>query len=401
MPQKSIYWYICFFLILHVITIGIFYLVVGSYIAAGSLGKTNHIDLSGKPLGSDFLPYWAASKLALTGNPAAIFSREEIYAVEREVIGADFPPRVWPYPPTFLLMVLPLAFLAYPVAFLVWLSFTGLAYLQVIHRIIPKSMAFWIFIFFPGAVSNCLYGQNGFLSAVFFGGGLLLAESYPFAGGCLLGLLSYKPQLAFLIPLALVMGRYWKVLTGTAFSAITLALASLWGLGSSVWISFFKNLPTAAAVLNKAYLWGKMPTVFAAARLGGASQKLAAALQAISTIGIILVISWIWFRRAPLPIRGSVLAVGIFLATPFAFDYDLTILALPFAWLGWDAYTHELKFQETLLLLVCSLLAWTTLGPSWVLSWAYNFPFKLVVLLALLFLAVYRVSWPLSPTRRT
>jgi len=96
-------------------------------------------------------------------------------------------------------------------------------------------------------------------------------------------------------------------------------------------------------------LWGKMPTVFAAAPLNGANPGLATTMQPVAIIGVILAVSWVWCRRFPLPIRGSVLAVGIFLAIPYAFDYDLAILALPFAWLGWEAYAHESKFQEVLL----------------------------------------------------
>lgn len=392
--SRSLYPYFRFFLVLHLIVIGAFYLAIGGYLALGSLSKADLLDLSGKPLGSDFLPFWAAPRLALTVDPAAVFSREELYAVEREVICADFPPRTWPYPPTFLLLLLPLALLPYPLAFLVWLTATGLGYLQVIRGVSAPGRLFWLFPFFPGAVSNFLYGQNGFLSAALLGGGLLLAERHPFGGGCLLGLLSYKPQLAFLVPMALAFGRYWRTLLGAVAGAAVLALAGLGVLGLNVWTAFFENLPLAAGVLNRPYQWVKMPTVFAAARLAGAGPEPAAVLQAVSTAAVILVIALVWRGRAPLPVRASALAAGIFLATPFAFDYDLTILALAFAWLGWQAHTHDSKFQETLLLLTCSLLAWATLGPSWILSWASPFPFKPAVLAVLLSLAAYRAANP-------
>lgn len=385
----------------HLVILGAFYLVIGCYVAGGSLKKSDLLDLSGKPFGADFLPYWAASKLAMAGDPAAIFSRQEIYAVERGVIGAEITPKIWPYPPTFLLMVLPLSLLPYVISFICWLAVTGSGFVYVARRLIPKKPVTWLVLVFPGTVTNFLYGQNGFLSAALLGGGLLLAERYPFTGGCLLGLLSYKPQLAVLISLALAAGRYWRALLGAVISAVGLALASLLVLGSNVWIAFFKNLPLDAGLMNRAHLWGKMPTVFAAARLEGASQELAAAIQAVAIIGVILAVGWVWCRRSPLPIRGSVLAVGIFLATPYAFDYDLTILALPFAWLGWEAYAHDSKFQEVFLWLAWALLAWATLGPSWVLSWAINFPFRLVVLVAMLLLIVYRAArpWPGAAAR--
>lgn len=394
MNHNSIYWYFRLFLVANLVTFGAFHLVIGGYLAAGSINKTDLIDLSGKPLGSDFLPYWAAAKIALTRDPSAVFSRQEIYEVEKEVIGAEFPPKVWPYPPTFLLIVLPFALLPYAISFISWLTVTGSGFVYVIRRLIPKNPLSWLVLVFPATVNNFLYGQNGFLSAAFLGGGLLLVDRRPFAGGCLLGLLSYKPQLAFLIPLALAAGRYWKALMGAAISAIGLALASLCLLGPNIWIAFFKNLPVASDIMNRTHMWGRMPTIFAAVRLEGVSKELAIVFQAVATIGVIVVVGWTWFRRFPLPIRGSSLAVGIFLATPYAVDYDLTILALPFAWLGWEAYSQDRKWQEVFLLLVWAMLALTLLGPPWVLAGVMHFPFRVAALMAMLLLAVYRAAIP-------
>ncbi len=397
-----IFWrYFRILFVSHLLILGAFYLVIGCYVAAGGLNKSDLIDLSGRPFGASFLPYWVASRLAKAGDPAAIFSRQEIYTGEKRVIGAEINPMVWHYPPAFLLMLLPFGFLPYAISFICWLAVTGSGFVYVIQRLIPKTPLTWMVMVFPGTVNNILYGQNGFLSAAILGGGLILAERYPFGGGCLLGLLSYKPQLAWLIPVALAAGRYWKALLGAVISAVGLALASLLVLGSSVWIAFFKDLPLAAGLMNRAQLWGKMPTVFAASRLNGASPGLATTMQAVAIGGIILAVGWVWFRRAPLPIRGSVLAAGIFLATPYAFDYDLAILALPFIWLGWEAYTHGSKFQEAFLLLVWAFLAWSTLGPHWILSWAMNFPFKVTALVAIVLLAVYRAARPLSDPSAT
>ena len=334
--------------------------------------------------------------MARTQGAASVFSLDTMSAAEREVVGADAYPKYWKYPPTYLLIVLPLSLLPYAASFICWIAFTGSGFVYVIRRLIPRTPLSWLVLVFPGTVHNFMAGQNGFLSAAILGGGLLLAERYPFAGGCLLGLLSYKPHLAWLIPLALAAGRYWKALLGAVFSAATLALASLLLLGPSVWIAFFKNLPLAASLMNHPSIWRKVPTVFAAARFQGASRELAAALQAVAIIVAILAVGWVWFRRAPLPIRGSVLVVGISLATPHAFDYDLAILALPFAWLGWEAYSRDSKFQEVFLLLVWILLGWAILRPPWMDSWASNMPLRLVVVVALLLLGLYRAARPLS-----
>jgi hypothetical protein len=394
MKHISAYRYllICFFC--YLLCLGAFHLFIGCYLVGGSLHKSDLLDLSGKPVGSDFVAYWAASKVARTQDPAAVFSREALYKVEQEVIGAEFNPKIWNYPPTFLVMVLPLSLLPYLVSFLSWLSLTCCGYIYVIRRIIPKGPASWLFLLFPAAVSNFLYGQNGFLSAAFLGGGLILVDRYPFVGGSLLGLLSYKPQLAFLIPLALVAGRCWQALAGAITAAVGLALASLLLLGSSPWIAFFKNLPLAAGLMDRAHLWGKMPTVFAAAQMAGASWEVAAVLQAVATAGVVLAVSWVWFRGMPLSRRGSVLALGIILATPYAFAYDLTIIALPFAWLGYEAYTNDSKAEAFFLLLAWASIAWFSLGVPGVLQWAEKFPFSQAALLGLFLWALYDAARP-------
>lgn len=394
MPLKSAYRYLGILFFAYLLCLGTFYLAIGGYIVWGSWHKPDLVDLSKKPVGSDFLTYWAASKVAGTQPPAAVFSRQAMTEVEREVIGAEISPRIWNYPPTFLLMVLPLSWLPYLVSFLSWLAVTGCSYVYVIRRIIPKHPAAWLCLLFPGAVSNFLYGQNGFLSTAFLGLGLLLLDRHPFLGGSVLGLLSYKPQMACLIPIALIAGRCWKALAGAVLAAVGLALASLFLLGSEVWIGFFKNLPLAAGLLDKAHLWEKMPTVFAAARLAGASHTLAMIIQAVSTALVITVVARVWSRSVSLPHRGSVLALGVILATPYAFAYDLTMLGLPFAWLGWEAYTNDSIAEEVGLLLVWACLAWFCLGFPGILKWLGNFPLSQAAVLAMFLWAIYRTDRP-------
>jgi hypothetical protein len=401
MSHQSTFQYFRLFLILHLLILGAFYLFIGCYVVVGCLDKPNLIDLSGKPVGADFVAFWAASKVAMTQGPAAVFSSEAITSVAREVIGAEISPRHWNYPPTFLLMVLPLSSLSYLLSLLGWLSVTGFGYLSVIRRIFSGSWIYWLFLVFPGAVGNFLYGQNGFLSTAFLGGGLLLIDNYPFLGGAMLGLLSYKPQLALLIPVALAVGRNWRALAGAAVTAVGLAVCSLLVLGASVWMGFFQNLFLATSLLDVPHLWQRMPTVFAAARLLGANKELALVLQAVAAVGAIGAVAWVWFRGLPLPMRGSVLTLGIILATPYAFEYDLAIIALPFAWLGREAYVNDRKTKQIFLLLAWTMLAWATLRPTWVWKGALNFPVNLTVLAAMILFVVYRaaktVTRPSSP----
>ena len=69
-------------------------------------------------------------------------------------------------------------------------------------------------------------------------------------------------------------------------------------------------------------LWTKMTTIFAAARLAGFHYHQAILVPGIVAMGVAGAVAWVWRRDQPLALRGSVLVVGAFLATPYAFEYD-------------------------------------------------------------------------------
>ncbi len=230
----------------------------------------------------------------------------------------------------------------YLASLLIWNTVTLSAYLSVIRRIAPHPSTIWLTLAFPGTFQNFFHGQNGFLSASLIGGGLLLLDSFPVLGGLLLGLVSYKLQLAVLIPIALIAGRRWQALAAAAASALTLALASFLVFGQGVWIAFLKNLslPMQLVKLGALPVY-KMATVFAATLLLGGSSLLAGILQGLVMLAVAAVVIWTWSRPGiPLARRASVLVLGILLFTPFTFEYDLTLLVLPLAWLAWEGYTQ-------------------------------------------------------------
>ena len=115
-----------------------------------------------------------ASTLTLAGNPAGAYSLPLIKAVVQAVSGWD-PPSVAPYPPTFLLLILPLALMPYQLSLAVWQGLTLGGYLLLMRRIAPHPLTPWLFLGFPAIFLNISYGQNGLLSTVLLGGGLLLA----------------------------------------------------------------------------------------------------------------------------------------------------------------------------------------------------------------------------------
>jgi hypothetical protein len=318
----------------------VLYLLVGGYwILGGWCAGGQPCDRLGKPVGTDFVQYWAASRLTLDGDAVSVYHPGKFFEAELQVAGGVYPVP-WFYPPTFLLILLPLALLPYFISLCAWLAITLWGFLKVVYRIAPHHVAFWLALAFPGTFQNLIHGQNGFLSAGLLGGGLLLLDRQPWIAGFLLGLLSYKPHLAALVPLALAAGRYWQALAGMIITVTALAGVSALVLGFQVWAAFWHNLPLPLQLIQDGYIpIYKMPTVLAAVLEAGGRLWMAQVLQSLVTLGAAALVAVVWRRRLPLPFRGSVLALAALLATPYAFSYDLVILALPLAWLGWDIMT--------------------------------------------------------------
>ncbi len=322
----------------------------------GPLSGKGLYDIQGKPLGSDFLGFFTAASLAKAGHATWAYNFDKMVALEKLIISPKVPPMPWLYPPTFLVLILPLAFFPYLLAIMVWIIPTMVVYLKVVKKIIPHPLALWVILAFPGTFQNFIHFQNGFVTASLLGGGLLLMGRKPFLGGALLGLLSFKPHLAFLIPVALLAGRHWRSLAGAAVSASVLALITLPVLGWETWVAFLGNLPLADWMIRHGVAPpAKMPTVFIGALLAGTGYPIAYVLQGMVTLGAIITVFWVWSSSATFPLKAATLTLAVLLATPYAFEYDLAILALPLAWLVWEGLTSGWLAGEQSLI----LLGWT------------------------------------------
>jgi hypothetical protein len=301
-------------------------------------------------VGTEFRIFWVASFMALNGEMHDIYNPAKFTEVEKHL--TDYTKgHVWLYPPTFLLMVLPLSLMPYLASLAVWLAITLLCYTLVLRRICPQPyMIVWI-LFFPGIAVNFFVGHNGFISGALLGGGLLFLDSSPVLAGILLALSFYKPQLGILIPLALLAGRRWKVLAITAIAAICLALASILIFGYQAWLGFLHNIPVAEKLTGTPGFWAKMPTIYTTARLAGTGTLLAWTLQGLVMGAVIAGVYWVWSVRATPACRASILILGILLFTRYAFIYDYAILAIPLAWLWQEGQTTGwLPLEKPLLL---------------------------------------------------
>ncbi|EKD81483.1 MAG: hypothetical protein ACD_39C01787G0005 [uncultured bacterium] len=286
------------------------------------------IDLRGKPVATDFITFYSASKLLQKNPPSILYKTSSIHEEQKLLANDRVELFAWHYPPPFMLIIYPLHLFNYYSAWIIWTIVTLIPLLVVLSIIYRHSLSVLVFLAFPGTFQNIIHGQNGFLTAFLLGAGLWLLDRKPLISGLLLGSLVYKPHFAILVVPVLIAGKHYKTLAGFA-AAVTLWVTTtiiFWGI--SPWSAFFDNLPFAGYLLETGALpFFKIPTPLSGALMIGFSAQLSRIVQLICSVFAITSAIYVWRNSNDNYIKTSTLIVSALLASPFAFDYDLVILA--------------------------------------------------------------------------
>jgi hypothetical protein len=176
------------------------------------------------------------------------------------------------------------------------------------------------------------HGQNALLTTALFTGGALKLKRRPLIAGLILGALCFKPQLAMLVPLTLVVTGRWRALAGFFAGAMFLVGVSWLVFGAETWRAFLVENALARETLNQGLVDpAKMQSAFAALRVLGAPLAAAYGVQALVSLAAIAALILMLRRTRDPLLQMAVTACAGLLATPFVLDYDLTLLALPLA----------------------------------------------------------------------
>jgi hypothetical protein len=275
----------------------------------------------------DFLSYWAAAKLAVGGHAPLAYDVNVHRQVETTAVSL-YGLLPFPYPPPFLLLLLPFGIPSYGVSFPLWVVTTGLLYVLASRPASSPSFA----LAQPAVFLNEIQGQNGFLTCGIFMLAASALPTAPYLAGAIWGLLIIKPQLALLLPVALIAGREWKAIAGGAFSAIAVSLLALLVLGTEAYKGFFQILPLYGQwMATSEWPWQKLASPFAMLRYFDVPQTAALIVHAAIAVGAAFV-TWRAWARA-LPQRVPVLAAATLLVSPYTLTYDSLLLLAPLAWL--------------------------------------------------------------------
>lgn len=328
----------------------------------------------------DFLSYWAAAQMAIEGRSEAIYDIAAHRSVEMSAapLGGLMP---FPYPPPFLLVVAPFGLLPYGAAFAVWILATGLLYVAAASGHFRPAIA----LAHPSVLSNGLVGQNGFLTSAIFLFGTRWLDARPVLAGAILGLMVVKPQLALLLPIALVAGRHWLVIAAAAASSAALLGVALLAFGIDAYQGFIGILPQHAELMSAgSWPWNELASPFAFVRYFGASAATALAVHGLIAAAAAAMVWRAW--RLRWTDRVPMLAAATILIPPYLFSYDALLLALPLATLLAD------QRRWWLVPIVWGLSALPLAGNFGLFAAPNGLPVAAVILLASLYADAVRPS---------
>ncbi|WP_175675997.1 glycosyltransferase family 87 protein [Burkholderia ambifaria] len=345
-----------------------------------------------EPLAQDLAPIWSAARLATLGHAIDAWHFPSLFAIEKlaiPTISAANGSLPWLYPPTMLLLVLPLGWMPYLLALVLWLGVTCVLFAVTIRATVQRDAALLCALAFPAAFLTVIVGQTSLFTATLAGVGLLTLNRRPVIAGICFGLLAMKPQMAILFPLALLCAGQWRALAAWAATiAGGVALSTLaFGIGS--WVAFVHGINDAYQIVGAGHArLARMPTVFALATMAGWPATVARVLQLLSAATAAIAVVYAWRGACSYALRAATLACACLIVSPYLYDYDLTWYGLVIAWYARYAWTHGWRRfdREWLLLLWVMPLAGLVLVPH------LSFQFMPLVTLASLALLVSRIA---------
>ncbi|TGE02327.1 glycosyltransferase family 87 protein [Methylobacterium nonmethylotrophicum] len=319
---------------------------------------TTGLDVTGHPIGRDFINMWVGPRLAFSGRLATLFDLDAYHAAIGIEFGQALPFHNWGYPPFTLLLLRPLGGLPYVAALALWTAGLFAAFAGVTLSQVPperRRAALLALALAPACLINAAGGQNGFLTAALLIGGLLALDRRPVLAGILFGLLTWKPHLGLVLPPVLIVLGAWRTIAAAVATTLLLVAASVLVLGLSPWQHFLTETSAYQYALLqqfRGFYPVMMASAFVDARNLGLPMGAAWGLQL--AVGLPVLAAAIWAaHRARDPVRrAGVIATAAPLLTPYAFNYDLTGVAAVLVWRLFAAPPRTAP-------IVVTALAWT------------------------------------------
>lgn len=238
------------------------------------------------------------------------------------------------YPPPFLLLISPFAVLPPNSGDILWVLAGALVLAFVGAKLGLRLWQVCLGLLSPPALYCAVMGETGLFISSALLVALACADTAPVLAGIAAGCVVIKPQFAILLPVCFLAGRQWRAFTAAAVTVLVLCLLPALVFGPWVWKLFLNaELKVAWADVSApgAFQEHMMVTPFVFFRTLGMSDRLSGLLQVVISLAAIVACWRVWALRRDNKItaeyRLAVTACLIVLATPFAYIYDLSVVA--------------------------------------------------------------------------
>jgi hypothetical protein len=282
--------------------------------------------------GHDAIVFLGAARLIEAGEFVASYDPARLREIYRGILGGVAPPIPWSYPPVLAPFVAPLAWVS-PVSALALYFAVMFGAAVALARLIAGRWAIGVAALgFPCVVHSLVVGQNGTLTALLLGCGLAFWRRAPWAAGVAFGLLAYKPHFLVLpLLLAFALGnRQAPAAMIATVSALVCWSIALYGI--EAWLAWLQASSRQFSYLVS----GELPAARVVTAFGlvfhlTGNVAVALALHGLTAAAAICGVIALWRRSEDDFMRAVTLAAGSVVVTPYAFDYDLAVLAVPLA----------------------------------------------------------------------
>ena len=232
----------------------------------------------------------------------------------------------------------------------------------VVPNLAARRLTLLLVLTSPICLAVVTSGQISMLTAAL----LMMAAFRPRANwvlaGLAAGLLTFKPQLGVLLPLAYLVAGAWRAFGVAAITALILHGVSVVAFGPEGVMAFFNavvRLQSDVAGSGTHTPPVNMTTLFGQLRYWDVPSAVATPLHLIFAVGVVAMATYLWRRLGAdddaALLLTAVLGAGAILVTPYAYAYEMTALAPAAIWLAYRAG----RFEPVAVLLLSS--AWLLL----------------------------------------
>jgi hypothetical protein len=340
--------------------------------------------------GEDWMVYYNTVRAFYEGKIALIYDGQALTDLLNARLGdylaKPLPLHPWLYPPHYLLLLLPFGLLPFVVS---GLLFVGLGFAGAVAacwrfaRSKEQRLVYALSLLLcpASAITFCI-GQNTFLTCALLVSGFGFMKQRPVLSGFLLGLLTYKPQLWLMVPVALIACRQWKVLAAAFATAIVMMALSVAVFGLQPWHDWIEIMTAPSALYDQWRIIARLngQSVYTYATLFGAPVALANTAQAISALFAAACVWWCYRRPMADDLRLAALLAATMLAAPHVIDYDAVLLGIAATLFFLRAMEDGFRFGDTAI----AVLIWASplINPPSVFRIGLVTPFLIVIFLA-------------------